>query len=208
MYTRGIKMRRNLAIILAAVLMLFGCTTPAAQENNSTAEQNEVPQESAVQWIVEPGGPIMGTGDLKFGINFRVQQETIPQSQAVDDLSHQSITLYNFTSMDVEIVSTDHAWTYRVYRITDGQKETLYSQEIYNEDNPFYSGKLPSRNFAYNRFDVPYWTEETAQPGTYKIVLEHPDLLLYRDEDGELQRFRFAEGTAPGLCFESELTIE
>ena len=201
-------MRRYLAIILAAVLVLFGCTNPNVQENNSTTEQSEVSQENTVQWIVEQGGPIMGTGDLKFGINFRMQQETIPQSQAVDDLSHQSIILYNFTSMDVEIVSTDHAWTYHVYRITDGQKETLYSQEIYNEDNPFYSGKLPSRNFAYNRFDVPYWTEETAQPGTYKIVLEHPDLLLYRDEDGELQRFRFAEGTAPGLCFESELTIE
>ena len=51
-------------------------------------------------------------------------------------------------------------------------------------------------------------TEETAQAGEYKIVLEHPKMLLYRDEDGELQRFRFGEGRGNGLSFTCELTIE
>ena len=200
--------RKFITVLAITTLLLYGCGNPDTQQNDSTVEQNEVPQESATQWMVEPGGPIMGTGDLKFGINFMDAQASITTAQAIDTLSHESILLYNFTSMDVEIVPTDNVWIYRVYRVTDGEEQEVYSQELYNEDNPFYSGALPSRNFAYNSFDVPYWTEETAQPGAYKIVLEHPDMLLYRDENGELQRVRYGEGRGNGLSFTCELTIE
>lgn len=59
----------------------------------------------------------MGTGDLKFGINFMEPQVSMKQSQAVDNLSRQSILLYSFMPINVEIVPTDNVWTYRVYRL-------------------------------------------------------------------------------------------
>ena len=146
----------------------------------------------------------MGTGELQFGVGFQPEQQSMTLAQARETLAEQSITLYNFlTSEDVEILDTGKLWEYRVYRIIGGEEHLVYGKAI-----PFYSGTLPARYFAYSSFDVVYWQGDTAQKGTYKIVLHHPEMLLYRTENGKLARVLVQKGQGGNLFFESIVEIK
>ena len=203
--------RTRIVILIIVIFLLLGCGNSEIQEQNNENSRQKVVQEhleASTQWLVEPGEPMKGTDDLRFGVGFLPEQQNMTLAQAIETLSQQDIFLYNFTASDVEIVLTDNAWTYRVYRVNDGQVQEVYSKTVYDENMPFYSGALPSCNVAYNSFHVEYWNEKYAKSGKYKIVLEHPNMLLYRDESGELQRVLFAEGTDGNLFFACEVTIQ
>ena len=184
----------------------FGWDYQFSHEDGLVIINGDVVKAPEVQWqgIVEYGGPIMGTGELQFGVGFQPEQQSMTSVQARETLAEQSITLYNFfTSEDVEILDTGKLWEYRVYRIIGGEEHLVYGKAI-----PFYSGTLPARHFAYSSFDVEYWQGDTAQKGTYKIALHHPEMLLYRTENGKLARVLVQEGQGGNLFFESIVEIK
>ena len=184
----------------------FGWDYQFSHEDGLVIVNGDIVKAPAAQWqgIVDYGAPIMGTGELMFGVGFQPKQQSMTLAQAIETLSEQSIALYYFSTLeDVEILDTDKLWEYQIYRIISGEEHLVYSKVI-----PFYSGALPSRYHAYSNFDVAYWTNTYAQKGNYKIVLSHPDMLLYRSDAGDVQRVLLQDGTMGNLFFESIVEIK
>ena len=183
----------------------FGWDYQFSHEDGLVIVNGDIVKAPAAQWqgIVDYGAPIMGTGELMFGVGFQPEQQSMTLVQALDTLSQQAVMLYSFTAEDVEILDTDKLWEYQIYRIISGEEHLIYSKAI-----PFYSGALPSRYHAYSNFDVAYWQGDTAQKGTYKIALHPPEMLLYRTENGKLARVLVQEGQGGNLFFESIVEIK
>ena len=179
----------------------FGWDYQFSHEDGLVIENPAVIQKNPEAWqgLVEWGGPVMGTGDLRIGVGFISPQEV----RSAESLEQESIMLYNFSAFDMKILPSDSQWEYQVYRIIDGQEHFVYSKKI-----PIYSGELPARNHAYTPFVAECWKAPYAQKGEYKIILQHPEYLTYQIDDDAIEQYLLREGTGPGLFFEGIVEIK
>jgi len=179
----------------------FGWDYQFSHEDGLVVENPAVVQKNPEAWqgIVEWGGPVMGTGDLRIGVGFISPQEV----RSAESLEQESIMLYNFSAFDMKILPSDSQWEYQVYRIIDGQEHFVYSKKI-----PIYFGELEARNHAYTPFTAECWKAPYAQKGVYKITLNHPEYLTYQIDDDAIEQYLLREGTGPGLFFEGIVEIK
>ena len=148
-------------------------------------------------------GSMMGTGDLKFGVSFQPKMQTFTASQAAQQLSEQTISLYHFSPDHVTVLPSEESWEYHVYYIQDGQEYLVYKKLV-----PFFSGELNGRQYAHNRISINYWNSGTIKNGTYLIKLIHPETLRYSTSKGETISIDLRDGTGVSFYFESYVTIQ
>lgn len=88
-----------------------------------------------------------------------------------------SIMLWNCTGEDINILSDDSLWEYRVYRQIGGRDELVYRQAI-----PFFTGEFSTKGIARWQIHDSFW--ETCEKGTYRVELFHPRHLRYESGVG------------------------
>lgn len=101
-----------------------------------------------------------------------------------------TITFWNYTGEDINILSDDSLWEYRVYRQIGGRDELVYRQAI-----PFFAGEFPQYGTAYWRIHDSFW--DTCEKGTYRVELFHPSHLRYESGVGAVHSEPIREFTDP-----------